>query len=258
MAGEVTVTYSERSRGWTSFWSFFPDWMLGMNSTFYTWKDGNLYEHDSSVFRNRFYFNFNPIINNYYFYPSTITTIFNQDPTTNKMFKNISLESTDTWEATIQTDLDAGQVATNYYDEKEGSFFAYIRNPYGTNIDPYSIATQGIGNTVSFDLLTSTITFDINVQSNISVGDQVYKINNGTSTYLGYVSFINGLDLTYIPDPLTSPPPPIAGNMIYVVKSTIAESYGVRGYYMEVELTNSSKAEVELFEVGSSAFKSYP
>jgi hypothetical protein len=255
MAGEVTVTYSERSRGWTSFWSFFPDWMLGMNSTFSTWKDGNLYEHDSNIIRNVFYYDFDE--DEYYRYDSTITTIFNQDPTTNKMFKTLELESTDTWRADILTDLNSGQILTTYYDEKEGSFFAYIRNVSGSIVDNYSIGTQGIGEAALFDSLTNMITFNTIIQSTVSIGDKVYKINNGTSTLLGTVSIIDYIQLTYTPAPL-GPPGPVPGDMIYIVKNTVAESYGVRGYYMEVELTNSSEAEVELFEVGSSAFKSYP
>ena len=42
------------------------------------------------------------------------------------------------------------------------------------------------------------------------------------------------------------------------VNNTLAESYGMRGYYMEFKLTNSSNAPVELFAVGSSVMKSFP
>ena len=260
MAGEVTVTYSERSRGWTSFWSFFPDWMLGMNSTFYTWKDGNLYEHDSNIKRNVFYYDFESEDedNQYYHYDSTITTIFNQDPTVTKMFKTISLDSTETWSAQITTDLDLGDVLHSYYDEKEATLFAYIHNRYDTVIDPNSLSTQGIGEAVYVDSITPFIEFAFQVPSNVSIGDKIYKINNSISTYLGVVSaYQSAYAIEYIPD-VTSPPPPVPGDMIYIVKNNVAESFGVRGYYMEVELTNSSFNEVELFEVGSSAFKSYP
>ena len=121
MAGEITVTYSPRSKGWSSFFSYHPDWMLGLNSTFYTWKNGNLYEHDASNNRNSFYVNFasNQNPKPYFNYPSTITTIFNQDPTTNKMFKTVALESTQPWSASIVTDLNSGLVQVPEYIEKE-------------------------------------------------------------------------------------------------------------------------------------------
>jgi hypothetical protein len=256
MAGEITVTYSPRSKGWTSFWSFYPDWMLGLNSTFYTWKDGNLYEHDSSaaLYRNDFYLNF--ANNQYYHYNSTITTIFNQDPTTNKMFKTLALESTDTWQANITTDLESASVLESYYDEKEGSWFAYIRNESSSIIDPNSISTQGVGRTNFVNPLGATIFFPYNIPSNVSVGDRAYKINNNVTTYLGDISSISANGMTYVPDPLGTPP--VVGDMIFIVKNNVAESFGVRGYYMEVELINDSLGEVELFELETSAFKSFP
>lgn len=257
MAGEITVTYSPRSKGWTSFFSYHPDWMLGLSSTFYTWKNGNLYEHDRGTSYNTFYRNFDVFPPQYYYYPSSITTVFNQDPTTNKMFKTIALESTEPWDATIVTDLNSGIVDISYYVEKEGGWFAYIRNPSNT-IDPNSISTQGIGATSFVNISPVYIRFPFDVPSNVSVGDSIYKINNGVNTYLGIVSSIDSTDIYYIQDPITSPPPPIAGDMIFIVKNNIAESYGVRGYYMEVLLEINTTGLVELFEVETSAFKSFP
>lgn len=260
MAGEITVTYSPRSKGWTSFWSFYPDWMLGLNSTFYTWKDGNLYEHDASNNRNSFYVNFasNQNPKPYFNYPSKITTVFNQDPTTNKMFKTLALESTQTWKANIVTDLESAGIDYTYYDEKEGGWFAYIRNESTSVIDPNSISTQGIGRTNAVDPLTPSISFQFNLPSNVSIGDRVYKLEtlNNIMTYLGDISVISSNTLEYVPDPLGTPP--VVGDMIFIVKNNVAESYGVRGYYMEVQLTNNSYSEVELFEVETSAFKSFP
>ncbi len=34
-----TLSYSEGVQGWTSFFSFYPDWMIGMNNYFYTFKE---------------------------------------------------------------------------------------------------------------------------------------------------------------------------------------------------------------------------
>jgi len=51
---------------------------------------------------------------------------------------------------------------------------------------------------------------------------------------------------------------PVAGNFIVFVKNAVAESYGARGYYMEVLLENTSSTAVELFAISSQIFKSYP
>ena len=51
---------------------------------------------------------------------------------------------------------------------------------------------------------------------------------------------------------------PSVGNFILFVNNSIAESYGLRGYYMEFKLSCDSTKAVELFSVGSSVMKSYP
>ena len=42
------------------------------------------------------------------------------------------------------------------------------------------------------------------------------------------------------------------------VKNSQVESYGSRGFYMEVKLENEDTTEVELFSIGSDIFKSFP
>ena len=50
-----TLTYSEAVEGWVSFYSFIPDYMIGMNNKLYSFKGGNLYEHNKNSNRNYFY-----------------------------------------------------------------------------------------------------------------------------------------------------------------------------------------------------------
>jgi len=33
---QYTLTYDEGVQGWPSFYTFYPDWMIGMNNYFYT------------------------------------------------------------------------------------------------------------------------------------------------------------------------------------------------------------------------------
>ena len=50
-----TVTYSESVKGWPSFYSYFPDFILGMNQYLYTFKGGNLYRHNNNERLNNYY-----------------------------------------------------------------------------------------------------------------------------------------------------------------------------------------------------------
>lgn len=239
---EVTLTYTPSEQGWTSTWSYIPDWMTGMNNNFYSWKNGSLYKHHSTnVARNNFYG---------VQYSSSITTIFNQEAIEDKMFKTISLLGNDKWDATITTNLSTGYIDKTYFANKEGVEYAYIRRVDNT-IDTKAISTQGIGTLLSLSTLTLNFAFNI-TDSHVSVGDKIYKVLNGSLVLLGTVQTHNTTSIT-----LASIATTVAqGDMIVYVKNSVAESYGARGYYMQVKLDNSSTTDVELFSVGTTLFKS--
>lgn len=237
-----TITYDPLSQGWTSFWSYIPDWMIGMNNVFYTWDQGNLYKHDVNAVRNKFYG---------YNYPSTITTVFNEDPLEVKMFKTMAIESNEPWTVDLETDLNTGIINASYFDDKEGTWFAYIRRDANT-IDLKAISTQGIGELTSY--AASVLTFSFNIGTTISQGDKVYKVVAGVPVLVGVVASHTTTTITLV-TPISVPAP---GDMILYVKDSTAESYGARGYYMQATLTNNSTSAVELFNVNVNSFKSNP
>lgn len=239
---EVTVTYDPTSQGWTSFWSYIPDWMIGMNNVFYTWKEGSLYKHDTNATRNRFYG-----VN----YPSTITTIFNQDPLDVKMFKTMAIESNEPWDVDLETDLNTGMIDKTYFTDKEGTWFAYIRRD-ANSIDLQAISTQGIGLVGSYAALT--INFNFNIDSTISQFDKVYRVTAGALVLIGTVASHTANSITLVSAAVT----PAPGDMIVFVKDSTAESYGARGYYMQATLTNNSTSAVEIFNVNVNSFRSNP
>jgi hypothetical protein len=250
----VTVTYSPPSNGWTSFWSFYPDWMLGMNNSFYSWKNGSLYKHDVNNIRNQFYLQDVPSQSgNNVNYPSTVTTIFNQDPIDVKMYKTLHYNSNTSWDANIITDLDTGMVDASYFQEREGQWYAYIRRADNGSYDAKLLSTQGVGSLQSYSSLV--LTFAFNIGNNISNNDKVYRAVGGTLVLLGTVAShtSNTITLTSLVGPTPTP-----GSMIVYTKNAQAESFGIRGYYMEVELSNIETTEIELFAVSANAFKSYP
>ena len=112
-----TLTFSESSKGWPSFYSFYPDFMIGMNSFFYSFKGGNVWRHNTGANRNTYYGQFAN---------STITSVFSPEPTLSiKLFKTLSYEATttvaDTNEArwasnSIASDRDWETDHNMYYD----------------------------------------------------------------------------------------------------------------------------------------------
>ena len=243
---ESTVTYGISNKGWTSFHSYLPDWMIGMNSNFYTFSGGNMWKHYNNNTRN-----------NYYGvqYTSKITPVFNDEPTANKMFKTISLESNAAWKTTVTTDQSSGFMEASYYQLKEGDYYAYIRRVAG-NTDLDLMSAQGIG-----DILTVTgaspgaitLTFNFDIGSIVSIGDQLYRDNSG----IELIGTITGLTTNSITMNTTSVTP-VIGDYVLYIKDAQVESYGARGYFMETVLENDSTNEVELFAVFSEVFKSFP
>lgn len=237
-----TISFTEKGNGWNSFHSFIPEWMVNMNNSLYTFKNGDLYKHHSNETRNEYYG---------VEYDSTVTTVFNQDPTMVKMFKTLSLESSSTWQADIETDLTTGVIEHDYYKQKEGDYYAFIRRDPGT-VDIHSLATQGVGNLVSYSALT--ITFGFNISASIAENDKVYISDSQNSSLTLVGSIVSHTATTIVVD--AAAVTPVAGNFVVVVKSSTAESNGARGYYMQVKLTNSETTEAEIFSVSSDAFES--
>tara|TARA_R110000751_G_scaffold289971_1_gene396310 strand:+ start:1076 stop:1831 length:756 start_codon:yes stop_codon:yes gene_type:complete len=251
MAAE-TLTFSDdkRTPGWPSFYTFYPEYIKGMNGYLYTFKNGNLYRHNTNSLRN-----------NYYGTPgiSTITSVFNPEPTLSiKLFKTMSYESDDSWTVTnLNTDLSSGSMLDTYFEQKEGEWYSYIRSNAGT-VDWKLRSANGLGSclAVSGPAATTLITFTNPIGNIISIGDIVY-VGTTTPAEVGPVISVTSNSIT-VDASAVGASIPVAGNMILYYKNSIAESHGARGYYMEFTMTNDNTAAVELFSVGSSVMKSYP
>ena len=253
----ATITYSTWTKGWTSFWSYVPDWMIGLNSSFYTFTEGKLYKHNDNTTRNNFYG---------VQYPSTVTTVFNDDPMQMKVFKTISEDSNKPWKATIDTELNTAEMDVTYFVQKEAEWFAYIRRVDNT-IDLKAVSTQGIGNATSIDSSTASavvVTFGFDLNKSISIGDKLYTmgvtgtnppISDGTMVLIGTIT---GLTATTITVDTTAGVIPLTTDFLIGVKNSQVESYGSRGFFMSVKLENNDTTQVEMFSIASSVFKSFP
>jgi hypothetical protein len=236
-----TVSFSPKAKGWNTFHSFIPDWMIGMNSSLYTWKNGDLYLHYDNSSYNKYYG---------VHYDSTLTTIFNEAPDEAKIFKTICLEGNDPWKADITTDLGVGVIEADYFVEKESDFYGYIRRADGA-LDVKMLSTQGIGELASIASTVLTFSFDFNT---VSVGDNIYIVTGSVFTLIGEVATFTSNTITVVS--VVNAPSPT--DFIVTAKSSVAESYSPRGYYMEVELTNTKKYSVELFSISTEVAKSSP
>lgn len=275
-----TVTYSEAVQGFPSFYSYYPDYMVGMNNYFYTFRGGNLYRHNVNSNRNVFYQDWWIRIGNPAgaFTSTRMISVFNDAPLENKLFKTINLEGNASWEATLQTDLQtSGFIQGNWFELKEQSYFAFIRNSGTTPASPseYPLRSiNGIGRSVVIDssVLTAVeVDFQISpspiaIGAILSVGDILYYslppyttpvlFGQVTNIIVDYPAGLNRI-IVNATVPLATVPP-IQDPYILYVKNSVAESHGVLGHYCVFDISNSSASAIELFSVETEAMKSYP
>ena len=84
-----TLAFDEQVRGWSSFFSYNPDFMVSLRNDFFTLQGSTLYQHYSTaVNRGNFY----EVDNN-----TTITFIFNPAVSLSKNFKTINYEGSNGW-----------------------------------------------------------------------------------------------------------------------------------------------------------------
>ena len=203
----ITLSYSEKSKGWTSFKSFHPESGVSLNNDFYSFKAGQLYIHHNNATRNNFYG---------VQYDSDVTLVFNDKPTMVKSFNTVNYEGTQakiTVPATTSISDAAGNTVTStavkhneyfnltaktgwYVDsittnkqtggvvefkEKEGKWFGSVCGDTTTvtNLDEKEFSVQGLG--------TATFTHSSPVSAtDPAQGSVTITIANNTSTsYVG-------------------------------------------------------------------------
>jgi len=186
---KTTLSFSESITGWSSRKSYIPENGVSIDTKFYTFKEGLVYEHGK-----------NDLYNNFYGvqYQSTLTLLSNESPLSVKGFKainytgtaaksnvysissgvyngiNYSISEIETiksnggpnptsvistpgwWVSNTKTNLQSGTVLE--FIDKEGKYYNNIKGDATTvdNIDTTEFSVQGIGK-------PTTITGDINV-----------------------------------------------------------------------------------------------
>jgi hypothetical protein len=194
---EKTISFTEKVNGWVSFKSFIPEGGLCYANSYYTFKDGEIWMHNENLNRNNFY-------GTQYF--STITNIFNNEPSSVKIFKTINYEGTSGWTANkITTDKESGSVPG--FIEKEGKYYNFIKgvnisndvdllktagvNIQGLGNPVFSIGSHGGGNVRSFTHTVTAVDLSSNTEPkkwiinnsiDSTVTNKVIKFNEKTAT----------------------------------------------------------------------------
>lgn len=138
-----TLTFDESVKGWTSFYSYNPDFMVSLRNKFYSLKQNKIYEHHTGS-PGTFY--------DQSARASSVQFIFNDNVSTIKNFRTISYEGTSNWEVTqyetpSEVALPVASVKNGLYADAfnvsqyagftplENKFHSPVQAAYNTDID---------------------------------------------------------------------------------------------------------------------------
>jgi hypothetical protein len=159
---EVTLSFSERAKGWISFKSFVPESGVSINNEYYTFKGGEMYKHHSNLNHNTFYGDHKE---------SSVTLLFNDQPGTVKSFSTLNYEGSQARNKANLTDGEysnlierdgwyVSDIKTNLQESsyleftgKEDKWFTYIKGDTTTlqNLDEREFSVQGVGSYLSMN-----------------------------------------------------------------------------------------------------------
>lgn len=132
-----TLAFDEDSLGWVSFYSYIPDYMDGLLNNYYSFKLGGIWQHYSATSNRAKFYKDNPA-------NSSVTFVFNSQPSLIKNFNTINYEGTLGWQVdsiTTNTDqsiiIGAAYLPQNLIDLQANLFqnnFKIKENKYFANI----------------------------------------------------------------------------------------------------------------------------
>ena len=139
--GNTTISYDLDVQGWPSRMSWVPEGGISLGNKFYSWNNGQIYEHNSNTAaRNNFYGTQ---------YNSEVEIIFNDDPSAVKEFLTLNYEGTPDWTVVgIDTESeDTALTSTWPFVSKENKFFT----PIVSTENIYGFTDIGMGSAMADD-----------------------------------------------------------------------------------------------------------
>ena len=216
----TTISFSEITKGWTSFKSWVQEDGVSLNSEFYTFKKGNLWRHHfDGVDRNNFYGEQ---------YDSSVELLFNELPGSVKSFQTLNYEGSQSkitppidpntgnvvdgeyWDNELKEGWYVSQIFTDMqqadnheFKEKEGKWFSQIQGVAtewlddltAGNIDTNEFSYQGIDESESITVISGDYS-SWNCEEVLNI-----NCDGGNTIYIdNYGPFVAGTILISVPN----------------------------------------------------------
>jgi len=150
--GYKTLSFDEMVLGWPSLFTYEPDNLFSVTNKFLSTYKGDIYEHYSIFVDRAKFYDYHPTNGA----DSTITTIFNQNPSLIKTFKTINYEGNPNWELTsFVTNEDEAQAVGVYslpatLEEMEAQL---LKNEFKAKEDKYFANLINISSVTSGEVI---------------------------------------------------------------------------------------------------------
>lgn len=246
-----TLAYQE-GIGFTSFYEYEPERLIGLNNRLYSIKDGQIHLHDQLS-------EITPVYNNFYGDQrvSSITTVFADSPNEIKHFKSVNTESSSAWDIAITTQSATSTITAEEFSLDEFEYYAYIRQ---SEVSAIATATESMGSFKGIGVITDitalVVSFGFTLPRSISEGDVIWEYDTDTelSVQRGTVTAIDYLNGTITLDSVAGL---IVGDYVLYAKNSRVEGESHKGYELQLVLSNDSTSQEQLFAVKTEAVKSF-
>ncbi len=190
------------------------------------------------------------------------------------MFKTIKIEGNGPFDVTIETDIQSsGYIEKEWFEEKEGSWYAFIRNSGTTPAGQEEFSLRkvgGLGKSLLYSgvLGAREMTFPMatDLSAEMSIGDSIYfsgppytdPIFAGTLTGVTIDKPASTNKITFNDNVSGAQPVGVATPFVFFSKNSVAESQGVLGHYAKVKLSKTDNTYMsEVFSVEPEVMISY-
>jgi len=247
-----TIAYDVRSNFWSTRYSYIAEQITGLSDRLYTFKNGDIYEHEPTATRNTFY----GVTGD-----SVVEVVSNFNPSMVKIYEAVSLEGNNSaWSVDISNTDQSSALATSTWEEKEGFYYAPIHQDskntvsYTATADITSVSgtSEIFGLGVVDSVATDTITFK-NAINNMSfpLGNStaLFKYDTANNKFVPLVLFASSIS----GEKKLTCNGTVSGlaqdDQVVLIGNSPIEGDSLRDYYLKAKFSNSTTTPHELYAV---------
>lgn len=243
--GEKCIGFNINNKGFTSYYNYKSDYLLGAYGKHFACYEGKIYENEATE-------NYNDFVGQGT-KPALLKFVVNPEFASDKVFKAIMLQSNTAWNVSIKTNLTETQFTENAFTQKESFFYSEIYRDIATNqnLKGVSVIREVNGN---------TFIFETEIPQNINVNDLLYT---DEMSLIGEVTEIVGKTIRVNPTAFSISPSiyPSLLSVFAVASPQRSEGYrpdGVpmRGKWLEATLTKTDNQKFYIASVNTEVIQS--